>query len=219
MVAPLIDPARPHLSHQLHAATTRRRNDRQAITPVHQAGESGNGADTPPQSPHPPNRHNISPPNEHPPHGVGVQDPPAATRSASGRSRTPPPYRRATKPSREHRNEDQRVATSGLDRPHSFRNDLSRPGRTLSGWRPKETQPPGDERSREERAPRASRSDACVAAAVAHLVRLRLRRRGPSPRGLAAAVQPDGAAAVAPVGKGAGSRRRRRPRRPRAGPG
>src|SRR5215469_6004143 len=126
MVAPLIDPARPHLSHQLHAATTRRRNDRQAITPVHQAGESGNGADTPPQSPHPLNRHNISPPNEHPPHGVGVQDPPAATRSASGRSRTPPPYRRATKPSGEHRNEDQRVATSGLDRPHSFRNDLSR---------------------------------------------------------------------------------------------
>ena len=125
MVAPLIDPARPHLSHQLHAATTRRRNDRQAITPVHQAGESGNGADTPPQSPHPLNRHNISPPNEHPPHGVGVQDPPAATRSASGRSRTPPPHRRATKPSGEHRNEDQRVATSGLDRPHSFRNDLS----------------------------------------------------------------------------------------------
>src|SRR5215468_3480661 len=127
MVAPLIDPARPHLSHQLHAATTRRRNDRQAITPVHQAGESGNGADTPPQSPHPLNRHNISPPNEHPPHGVGVQDPPAATRSASGRSRTPPPHRRATKPSREHRNEDQRVATSGLDRPHSFRNDLCPP--------------------------------------------------------------------------------------------
>src|SRR5215475_7036102 len=126
MVAPLIDPARPHLSHQLHAATTRRRNDRQAITPVHQAGESGNGADTPPQSPHPPNRHNISPPNKHPPHGVGVQDPPAATRSASGRSRTPPPHRRATKPSGEHRNEDQQVATSGLDRPHSFRNDLTR---------------------------------------------------------------------------------------------
>src|SRR5215472_6644229 len=127
MVAPLIDPARPHLSHQLHAATTRRRNDRQAITPVHQAGESGNGADTPPQSPHPLNRHNISPPNEHPPHGVGVQDPAAATRSASGRSRTPPPYRRATKPTGEHRNEDQRVATSGLDRPHSFRNDLCPP--------------------------------------------------------------------------------------------
>src|SRR5215472_9412763 len=140
------------------------------------------------QTPHPNplNRHNISPPNEHPPHGVGVQDPPAATRSASGRSRTPPPYRRATKPSGEHRNEDQRVATSGLDRPHSFRNDLSGPERTLSGGRPKETQPPGDERSREECAPRASRSNACVA----HLVRLRLRRRGPSPRGLAAAVQP-----------------------------
>src|SRR5215468_10604653 len=144
MVAPLIDPARPHLSHQLHAATTRRRNDRQAITPVHQAGESGNGADTPPQSPHPLNRHNISPPNEHPPHGVGVQDPPAATRSASGRSRTPPPHRRATKPSGEHRNEDQRVATSGLDRPHSFRNDLSGPDRVCS-------RPPKGPASRRER--------------------------------------------------------------------
>src|SRR5215468_11457415 len=109
MVAPLIDPARPHLSQQLHAATTRRRNDRQAITPVHQAGESGNGADTPPQSPHPLNRHNISPPNEHPPHGVGVQDPPAATRSASGRSRTPPPHRRATNPA-----ENTETKTNGL---------------------------------------------------------------------------------------------------------
>src|SRR5215831_2549297 len=74
----------------------------------------------------------FSPPNEHPPHGVGVQDPPAATRSASGRSRTPPPHRRATKPSGEHRNENQRVATSGLDRPHSFRNDLSGPDRVCS---------------------------------------------------------------------------------------
>src|SRR5262249_60237222 len=119
-------------SHQPQAPAPGEGNAPRAITPPHQPGESGNGAAPPPQPPPPPTRHNISPPNEHPPHGVGVQDPPAATRSASGRSRTPPPHRRATKPSGEHRNEDQRVATSGLDRPHSFRNDLSGPDRVCS---------------------------------------------------------------------------------------
>src|SRR5215472_15196342 len=51
---------------------------------------------------------------------------PTSIRRTASASRTLPPHRRATKPTGEHRNEDQRVATSGLDRPHSFRNDSSR---------------------------------------------------------------------------------------------
>src|SRR6266496_888622 len=118
----LIDPTQPRLSHQLHAAWTRRRNDRQATTACPEAGKPALEQTPTPTASRQSTNNVVLRLTKPAPHGVGVQ----GLRPPRGRPPADPgPRRLIGAPERQRRPPKERSTRPklGLDRPRSFRND------------------------------------------------------------------------------------------------